>query len=272
MLFETYKNPDFSHELVEKRRKSTDLHFHDEHELYYMVSGSTKYYIDKKKPYQIESGNFVLIPAGVKHKTDSEGCRVLERVLVSFKDDALSDKCKEILKGLFDQGIITVPISKLENIEAIFSKIGKEYNSSDSYSESLINLYIEEILILLDRFREDFLPNLNETDKIIHKISRYIAQNYTQDLSLDSLSRQFSLSSAHLSRRFKAVAGMGINEYITYVRLLNAERLLKEGKLPITEIAGRCGFNDSNYFSTVFKKTKGITPLKFSHKFKKEEK
>ena len=57
---------------------------------------------------------------------------------------------------------------------------------------------------------------------------------------------------------------MGINEYITNVRIHNAAQLLCEGKYTITEVAEKCGYNDSNYFASVFKKIKGTTPLKFS--------
>lgn len=270
MLFNRYKNPDFSHDYVENRRKSTDVHFHDDHELYYLVNGSTKYFIDDKI-FSIESGNFVIIPAGINHKTDSENCLVNERILVSFKSDTFSCEALNVLDSLFKESVIYIPNSKLEMIENVFSKIENEYKIRDTYSEYMINSHIEEILILMARYRQDFSPNLPDTDKIIHKISKYITKNYTQDLSLEKLSRIFSLSSAHLSRRFKAVAGIGINEYITYVRLSNAERLLKESDLPITEIAGMCGFNDSNYFSTVFKKAKGVTPLKFSHKFRENK-
>lgn len=268
MLLETYKNPDFSHQYVENRRKKTDVHFHSDHELYYLVKGTTKYFIGDKI-FQLESGNFVIIPAGLHHKADSENCLINERILVSFKSDTFSDETLKILDNFFSESVIYIPNSRLEAIEDIFSKIDNEYKSKDEYSSVLINSYIEEIIILLARFRQDYRPNLPDADKTIHKISKYIKDNYSQNLTLESISRTFSLSTAHLSRRFKVVCGIGINEYITYVRLLNAEHLLKETDLPITEIAGKCGFNDSNYFSTVFKKAKGTTPLKFSREAKK---
>lgn len=269
MLLETYKNPDFSHQYVENRRKKTDVHFHNDHELYYLVKGTTKYFIGDKI-FQIESGNFVIIPAGLHHKTDSENCLVNERILVSFRSDSFSDKTIKALHLLFSESVIYIPNSKLGVIEDAFSKIENEYKTKDEYSEFLINSHIEEIIIQLARFRQDYRPNLPDADIAIHKISKYITNNYSQDLTLENISQMFSLSSAHLSRRFKVVCGIGINEYITYVRLLNAERLLKETDLPITEIAGKCGFNDSNYFSTVFKKAKGTTPLKFAKETKKK--
>ncbi len=269
MLINTYKNPDFSHQIVENRRKSTGVHFHDNHELYYLVNGSTKYFIGDKI-FQIESGNFVIIPAGMQHKTDSETCLHNERILLGFSSQEFHQPVKDALALLFEENVIYIPDSRLDVMNSIFSKIETEYKSTDNLSQIMINIYISELIMQISRHKLNYNPTIPDTDRTIHKISKFITENFmSQGLSLNSLSRDFAMSSAHLSRRFKAVTGMGINEYITYVRLLNSERLLKETDLAITEIAGLCGFNDSNYFSTVFKKAKGITPLKFSHNAKK---
>ena len=56
---------------------------------------------------------------------------------------------------------------------------------------------------------------------------------------------------------------MGIIQYLTYVRVTNAKKLLRESTLSVMEVAERCGFNDSNYFSAVFKKVKGMTPMSY---------
>ena len=99
---------------------------------------------------------------------------------------------------------------------------------------------------------------------LLTTLKEYIRENYAQELNLRRLSRHFALSESCLSRKFKAVAGVGISEYITNVRIHHAALLLTETNLSITEVASRCGYNDSNYFAAVFKKIKGITPLKYS--------
>ncbi len=271
MLINTYKNQDFSHQSVDNRRKSTGVHFHNEHEIYYLLNGTTKYFIGDKM-FQVESGNFVVIPAGVNHKTDSEDCLHSERILLSFDDSVLGKNSKDFFSNLCKKSVVYIPDSKREIVETILKKIEDEYAANDEHSRQLINLYIEELLLQMSRLCLDYKPNLPQTDKTMYAVSKYIRQNFATDLSLSSLSKKFAVSESHLSRSFKAVTNIGINEYITYVRLLNAERLLTKTDLPITEIAGRCGFNDSNYFSTVFKKAKGITPLRFSHKYKEEYK
>lgn len=269
MLINTYKNEDFSHQYVENRRKSTGVHFHNEHEIYYLVNGTTKYFIGDKI-YQVESGGFVIIPAGVNHKTDSEDCLHNERILLSFEDGILSDSVRSVFWELCEKSVVYIPDSKREITETVLQKIEGEYETEDLHSSSLINLYIEELVVLISRLQLDYKPALAPTDRTIHEITKYIRKNYQKDLSLSSLGKVFAISESHLSRSFKSVTNMGINEYITYVRLTNAEKLLKEANLPITEVAGRCGFNDSNYFSTVFKRAKGVTPLKFLHKHKEE--
>ena len=99
---------------------------------------------------------------------------------------------------------------------------------------------------------------------VAESISKYIRENFSDDLSLYRLSKEFSMTPTYLSRFFKRSTGINLSEYINIVRITEAEKLLKNPAISITDVAFACGFNDSNYFSSVFKKAKGITPKKFS--------
>ena len=127
-----------------------------------------------------------------------------------------------------------------------------------------VKIHILELISFIYHYSTEAVVKISESDKVVHEISEYINRRYGEELGLDRLSREFSISESHLSRKFKSVAGVGVNEYITFVRIMNAERMLRAEDISITEVAARCGFNDSNYFSAVFKKVKGITPLKFA--------
>lgn len=259
-----YRDPPISYDKVTNKRKISQLHFHYQHELYYLVSGDTKYIVGDEI-FHLFPGNFIFIPKEVIHKTDSESCLHNERILLSFEDSIFDSESRRLLYELTDNKLIHIPENKLPVVEELLRKLQLEVKQDDVFSDGLRKLYILELLTLLCRLRYDYVPKLSETEELMHAVAEYIKDNYSQNLSLAALSRRFAVSESCLSRKFKAVCGIGLNEYITNVRIHNAEQFLLESNLTVTQIAERCGFNDSNYFATVFKKMKGITPLKYGN-------
>lgn len=252
----------FSKESKFNERKYCPLHYHNEIELYYLLKGRIKYFVDNKT-YFLNEGDLIIIPKQILHSTDSEDCLYNERLLLNFNSTHYYPNISSILQGLLEENIIHIAKENRTAIENMFYKIESEYIKNNEYSEQLIKLYISELIIYLSRYRLKTLPSNEDTDLLMRKIAEYINLNYDKDLSLQFLSEKFNLSESYISKRFKTAIGTCINEYINYVRITLAEELLKTEKLPITEICYKCGFNDSSYFSSVFKKLKGITPYKF---------
>lgn len=235
-------------------------HYHEEYELYYLLRGHTTYFIGDEI-YSVEKGNFVFIPKWLQHKTDYGDGIYSERILVSFHESVLSDRMRPVLEQLSESRIHYVSDKYLPLLEELLFKLEEEYYMDKEGGEQLLDLYIQELLVLLYRYRKESSANINASDRIVYVISEYISNNFEQEITLEKLGQQFAISESYLSRKFKSVSGMGLNEYVTYVRIANAERMLKETMMSVTEIAEKCGFNGSNYFSSVFKRTKGITPL-----------
>ena len=258
-----YRDPPISYDKVTNRRKISLTHFHHQHELYYLLSGETKYFVGDDI-YHLRPGDFIFVPKEVIHKTDSESCMENERILLSFEDELFDDTTRLLLNELSSTCLIHIPQEYLPAAEELMRRIRIEFEEERPYSDTLAKIYILELMALLCRLKcADTAPS-TESEKLIAKITEYIRGNYNSELPLKELGRKFGLSESCLSRKFKAVTGLGITEYITNVRIHNAEQLLSSGKYSITEVAERCGFNDSNYFASVFKKIKGTTPLKFS--------
>ena len=70
---------------------------------------------------------------------------------------------------------------------------------------------------------------------------------------------------------FRKETGFGFNEYLNLYRLKKAESILKSGNCPnIAQVAIQCGFNDSNYFSSCFRKMYGISPSDLKKQHEKE--
>lgn len=103
--------------------------------------------------------------------------------------------------------------------------------------------------------------NQKNCSDIIKKCKKYIDDNfYDCSLSLFSVAKTFFYNPKYISSAFKKQIKVGINEYITTIRIQHAVSLLNSGISNINEIAFSCGFIDSHYFSKVFKKHMGLSP------------
>lgn len=101
------------------------------------------------------------------------------------------------------------------------------------------------------------------SEKLTDRVIRYVKTNYMNPLTLDVICSRYSCSRSHISHCFRKQTGCSFREFLTDVRLENAKTLLRYSELTVTEIAFSVGFNDSNYFSNVFKTRVGVSPKGF---------
>ncbi len=100
---------------------------------------------------------------------------------------------------------------------------------------------------------------------IIDEVFLYIRRHLTEDLSLAALEKEFFVSGAHLSRRFKEVTGGNIHTYIQKSRIDLSKQYLLQG-YPVTQVYEKCGFTSYNHFFRVFKKECQVTPMEFARR------
>lgn len=103
--------------------------------------------------------------------------------------------------------------------------------------------------------------NINIT-LILNAIS-YIRNNYSQKITVSKIAEYCFCSVSTLSHTFAKNYGMTIGNLIQIVRCDRAKELLKTSELSIRQIAVECGFSSADYFSNVFKKTIGMTPMEY---------
>jgi len=97
----------------------------------------------------------------------------------------------------------------------------------------------------------------------IDKILQYTRRHCDENITVDLLCDKFDCSRSYISHAFKTVTGKSFRQYVTHLRISHAKRLLEMTSLSVTQIAFSVGFNDSNYFSTAFLKSVGVSPLKY---------
>lgn len=137
-----------------------------------------------------------------------------------------------------------------------------EFNCYDA--ASLKNM----VLRIIINMQCDFKPSEASTDSdVVCRIKKYIELHYEQDLSLDTMSKHFFIGKYQISRIFKKTYGINYSDYILKIRMENAALLLKTTSYKLYDVARRTGFEETSYFSNVFKKYYGITP----NEYRKEE-
>ncbi|MBQ8308038.1 MAG: response regulator, partial [Alistipes sp.] len=105
----------------------------------------------------------------------------------------------------------------------------------------------------------------SELDKEFIEQSRevIIANMSNPDLSVDFLAKEMGMSRTSIFKKLKAITGMTPNDFMKFIRLNEACRLLVEGKYRITEIGFITGFSSSSYFAKCFAKQFGTLPTEF---------
>lgn len=102
---------------------------------------------------------------------------------------------------------------------------------------------------------------------VFNKAITYIYNNYAYKITCADVADFVCYSEAYLRRIFYKECGKPIMEYINGVRLTQAEKMLAETKMSVTDIAFAVGFSDSNYFSCVFKKKYKLPPKAYRKNF-----
>lgn len=149
---------------------------------------------------------------------------------------------------------------KVEQIAPDFNSIERLIQgakSIDQMNEELKNL-IEKALNFRDR------QTNHERTILIQEAKAFIDDNFNNpDLHMNSIAKKFNLSSSHFSTVFSQEVGETFRDYLNTLRIDRAKELLRTTNLKCSEIAYQCGYNDSHYFSTAFKKKTGFSPQQY---------
>ena len=116
------------------------------------------------------------------------------------------------------------------------------------------------------------LPTDHARDIFYQKIINYLDYHYRMNLSMESLAKANHCSVSYLSHMFKAKSGLSLRAYINALRIRDAAVYLENTDMPISEIAYTLGYEDSNYFSTVFLREKGCSPSAYRKRLGEQHK
>jgi AraC-like DNA-binding protein len=229
--------------------------------LLYCTDGKGWIQLNKNKVV-IEAGEIVLIPAGIPHSYGAD----FENPWTIYWLHLLGNQGHETVTAIMgnkEKISRGIQVGFSDERNAIFRQISatflKGYSASNLLFANLLLPYYLATFIVPEQFQKETLAQqvISPTDKAI----LYMQQHLSQTITLDNIAQAAHLSVSFFSRKFKQDTGYAPIEYFNHLRIQKACQLLHFSKLRINEVASHIGIDDPFYFSRLFKKQMGISPL-----------
>ncbi|WP_369308935.1 helix-turn-helix domain-containing protein [Providencia rettgeri] len=261
---------------IEKRDSQEDfiIHSHDFNEFVIVFSGNGLHHWNGDD-YPITCGDMFYINAEDHHGYHSVNNLKLVNVLYKPNEFLIKQSIEKYVP-LGHQPTISrhwkLPPSSLSTLTPIIEKMALECQKPDIPSIHLCEgLFLQlAIYIYRLRYQPDQAPIslLHQMDLLINCLNLSINTPF----SLEKFAQKHQMSARSLQRLFKSKTGMTVMEYLQQLRLCHAALLLRSTSLSISEIAGQCGYEDSNYFSSVFHKKMNMTASEYRRCFLQQNK
>jgi AraC family transcriptional regulator len=245
-------------------------HRHREHMIVVALGGNCQGEIrtaDGLYNSQRLKGSICIIPAGQTFQARLEGesehlaMYVDPSLLLNAAPEAHDSTAIEVVESCRenDPVISNVAFALLAELKA--GETGAGPVSGRLYAESLANVLAVHLLrhyTALGAEGPRFSGGL--TGRRLRRVTEFIADNYSRDLSLAELSAVAGMSPFHFAREFKRSTGTTPHQYLIKYRIDRAKALLAESKMPLVEVGFRSGFSHQSHFTRLFHKLTGTTP------------
>ncbi len=135
--------------------------------------------------------------------------------------------------------------------------------------EQLHEIYdVEQLCIWSTKVITKLIDSIFNVDdakhaSVIRKTINYLNANYDEKITLEGAADKMYLSASYFSRLFKKEIGDTFNNYLNKIRVEESKKLLCNKEIKLSQIALMVGYEDQSYFTKVFKKHTGLSPLKY---------
>ncbi len=103
----------------------------------------------------------------------------------------------------------------------------------------------------------------NSERQVITQGLHYIQTNFMKDISLEMLAEYVDMNPSYFGTLFKKEMNISFSKYLVQLRMNEAKKLLKRSSLKVYEVSELVGYGNYRYFSRIFKKNEGCTPLEY---------
>lgn len=250
-------------------------HWHPEIELTFVMEGEIAYQVNDSL-YHLKEGEGLFCNTNVLHSGHGEcsgDCSYLSvtfhpRLLYGYSSSVMQVKYMDhILKSPSLASIHFIPEKSwqrrvLELMESI-RLLNREHPMSEELQIQIALLRIwQEIFEHVEVNETRPAENGRDTERI-RRIMEYIQKHYAEKITLEELAEQIHLCRSESCRLFRRYMKESMFDYLLDYRVERSLELLRSPDLDVTQIADRVGFGSPGYYSKIFKRKMGCTPLEY---------
>lgn len=255
------------------RSYRTEQHWHSFYEIGYCVAGEGVFFIGDSQ-MAITPGSLLLFPPYERHiamvSAEEAGCRC---VFVYFSDRLFPPEDRHLLH-LFDQATawsgpqLGGSASVIPGLPQLFSAMLAEYERGEPGYGALLRGQMLTLCALLYR-SQAARPDGKALRERLHLLDQlkpvldHLAASFREPVELGDIARLIGLSESRMRHLFKAGTGKRFKEYLTYLRIQEAKRLLATTPHSVTEIVLMCGFQSPAPFYRSFGELVGLNPQQY---------
>ena len=234
-------------------------HWHREFEILRVISGELRLYLNAKE-YALKPGSIILYGSGVLHRGTPKNC-VYECAV--FDLGLLGNRYAIHA----DEYVIELPAPQTvetDKIREIADELLLTVQEKGEFYELRTISLIYDLFFRMYRngliTSEEKRGQLPKQTRVIAKTLSWIEEHFAEPITLKDLSYVSGMNEKYLCRIFREYTSKSPMSYVNEYRIDNACIKINESRSSLTQIAYDCGFNDSGYFTKIFKKYKGMTP------------
>lgn len=241
------------------------MHTHPFTELFYIVEGQGKFFVDESVRF-VKNDDFIIINPNVMHTEYSDGKTSFEYIVLGI--DGLSFHSQPDKKTNYS--LYNFKNYRTDMLFYMKSIIQELHQKDSGYREICTNLLETLVLLTLRNTKSEF--TVASSDRISREckfIEQYLDEHFSENISLDTLSRLTYMNKYYMVHAFKKYKGISPINYLIDRRISEAKHLLQTTNYAVSKIAQAVGFSSQSYFSQVFRKELEMTPLQYRKLFEK---
>lgn len=246
-----------------------EKHWHRSIEIFAVFEGEIAFFMNSEE-YPLQSDEFVLVNSNEIHSIKAPRPNltiVLQIPLKVFEKYYTGEQFIQFSHS---------PRVQDEQVTQLISSMYHTYSARQcGYELKVLSQFFMLIYLLVTKYRKtEVNPDILRYNKKLNRLSTitaYIRDNYTKEMSLESLAEIFGYSPAYLSRMFQKYAKINYKTYLQNIRVEYAYKELANTENTISDIAVNNGFPNSKAFSKAFKNKYGYLPSEYRKSRKRQK-